>query len=235
MALSTVAWAVIMTICGRSLSALPATSSRMTSRPVMSDIRLSMTRTSNDCAAIAFCAARPPGASVTRWPSARSARPTVFLIFSSSSTRRMEPVAVMSHSAAGLMPAAEAAGRDRLSSRARRTCTAIVPPRPSTMLRAMGSPRPVPDRLVVKYGSKICATWSAAMPPPRSLIVTLSARSSRISLNHHIIAGGRQRRAFLLGLAPASRDCLTRVGQQVDQRRTQTLSVRDDLERLGAG
>ena len=34
--------------------------------------------------------------------------------------------------------------------------TPIVPPSPSTMFLAIGRPRPVPPRLVVKYGSKTC-------------------------------------------------------------------------------
>src|SRR5215208_4882446 len=38
--------------------------------------------------------------------------------------------------------------------------TAIVPPNPSMMLRVIGSPRPVPVRRVVKYGSNICPTCS---------------------------------------------------------------------------
>ena len=46
--------------------------------------------------------------------------------------------------------------------------TAIVPPRPSTMFFAIGRPRPVPPRLVVKYGSKTCGRSAGAMPTPRS-------------------------------------------------------------------
>src|SRR5690242_2671373 len=40
----------------------------------------------------------------------------------------------------------------------------IVPPSPSMMFFAMGSPRPVPPRFVVKYGSNTCARWAGSMP-----------------------------------------------------------------------
>ena len=44
----------------------------------------------------------------------------------------------------------------------------MAPRRPSTMLREMARPRPVPVRRVVKYGSKIRGRWSGLMPLPRS-------------------------------------------------------------------
>ena len=50
-----------------------------------------------------------------------------------------------------------------------RLATPMVPPSPSTMFFAIGRPRPVPVRLVVKYGSKTRRRSSGAMPVPRSL------------------------------------------------------------------
>src|SRR5688500_12208635 len=48
-----------------------------------------------------------------------------------------------------------------------RLATLMVPPSPSMMFLAIGSPRPVPARRVVKYGSKMCARSSVEMPTPR--------------------------------------------------------------------
>src|SRR5581483_1005347 len=55
--------------------------------------------------------------------------------------------------------------------------TVSVPPSPSTMFFAIGRPRPVPPRLVVKYGSNTCERLAASIPAPVSLttIVTPSA------------------------------------------------------------
>ena len=52
--------------------------------------------------------------------------------------------------------------------------TAIAPPSPSTMFLAIGRPRPVPPRLVVKYGSKMCARSVAEMPAPESVTTGLT-------------------------------------------------------------
>src|SRR5207253_8575021 len=46
--------------------------------------------------------------------------------------------------------------------------TAIVPPSPSITFFAIGRPRPVPPRVVVKYGSKMRARSAGSMPEPRS-------------------------------------------------------------------
>ena len=61
MAFSTVAWAVIMMICGRSPSGTVATSSRISSRPVRSGMRWSTTRTSKERSASSRCASRALG------------------------------------------------------------------------------------------------------------------------------------------------------------------------------
>src|SRR5256885_13147423 len=49
--------------------------------------------------------------------------------------------------------------------------TVMVPPRPSMMFLAIGRPRPVPPRLVVKYGSKTRDRLAPSMPVPLSKIV----------------------------------------------------------------
>src|SRR4029077_10494079 len=66
--------------------------------------------------------------------------------------------------------------------------TAIVPPRPSTMFLAIGRPRPVPPRLVVKYGSNTCARSLGAIPTPRSA-TTMRNRSPLARLDN-VTAGG---------------------------------------------
>ena len=113
--------------------------------------------------ALGRAAAAPRAAlvvSTTSWPASRSARPSAFRIFSSSSTSRMEPRWVMHAGACGRLGGAVVGGA-RAAGRCGSRCrwpgaldTAIVPPRPSTMFLAIGRPRPVPPRLVVKYGSK---------------------------------------------------------------------------------
>ena len=63
--------------------------------------------------------------------------------------------------------------------RPRGSSTAIVPPRASTILRAMARPRPVPVRLVVKYGSNTWGRSAAAIPVPRSATHSRTRRGSR--------------------------------------------------------
>src|SRR5216684_3829646 len=60
MALSTVAWAVIITICGRSASGMEAVTSRTRSSPERSGMRLSTTRTSKIRSLSRRLASRPP-------------------------------------------------------------------------------------------------------------------------------------------------------------------------------
>ena len=68
------------------------TSSRIRSRPLSSGIRLSTTSTSKGRSASSRCASRGAASSrPRRGRASRSARPSALRIFSSSSTRRMEP------------------------------------------------------------------------------------------------------------------------------------------------
>ena len=93
---------------GSAAARLPAstpTYSRIRSRPLSSGITLSTTKHVERCARRAAAApARGLVVSTTSCPSSRSARPSAFRIFSSSSTSRIEPrCVVMSH--AGLRAA----------------------------------------------------------------------------------------------------------------------------------
>jgi len=81
----------LLMICGRSASAVDEASSRISSRPVFSGMRLSTTSRSKGRLASSRWASRAPPAATTSWPSSRSARPRALRIFSSSSTSRMEP------------------------------------------------------------------------------------------------------------------------------------------------
>ena len=101
----------------------------------------------------------------------------------------------------------------------------MVPPRPSTMLRAMGRPRPVPVRRVVKYGSNTCDRCSGVMPVPRSLTRSRtwpsSGRSSDSRTAGDVVPVHRTRASRR---SRASHG-LSRVRQHVDQRRAQPFRV----------
>ena len=113
----------------------------------MPGIRLSTTTRSNWRSAIARSASRAFAASATSWPSSLRARPRRFRIFSSSSTSRIDPRTTV-------MPRAPAGRRGRSMRTSVPTCrwlrTTMLPPRPSMMFLAIGRPRPVPARRVVK-------------------------------------------------------------------------------------
>src|SRR5258708_37386613 len=91
MAVSTVAWAGIMMICGRSPSGAEANKSRMSSSPVRSGIRLSTTKRSKVRRDSKRWASRALEVATTSCPSSRRARPRALRSRSSSSTRRMLP------------------------------------------------------------------------------------------------------------------------------------------------
>ena len=164
-------------------------------------------------------AAAAPSSALRRgddsWPSSRSARPSVFRIFSSSSASRMLPA--MCH-ASRARPAAIAeldaesvpapgvlATRDRCR-RVLRRCS-----------WRSARPRPVPARRVVKYGSKMRGRSSSAMPMP----------VSRIGDGDAAIAGllRDQRDASARRAAPSIG--VIGVGEQVDQHGAQPLAVGD--------
>ena len=79
--------------------------------------------------------------------------------------------------------------------------TWIVPPCSSTMRRAVESPRPVPPFLSDQYSSKQCASCSALMPTPVSVIESSTQLPSRAHA-HDELAAARHR--------------LARVDQQVE-------------------
>ena len=151
------------------LRASTPTYSRIRSRPLSSGMTLSTMNTSNERSASSRWASRGLVVSMTSWPASRSARPSALRIFSSSSTSRIDPRGWPSLRA----PVGPCDGCGRqvdadLVPRPGVLATAIVPPSPSTMFLAIGRPRPVPPRLVVKYGSKTRGRSAASMPTPWS-------------------------------------------------------------------
>ena len=143
MALSTVACAVIIRICGRSPSGVAATSSRISSRPVRSGIRLSTTSRSKGRSASSRCASRGLVVATHSWPSSRRARPSALRIFSSSSTSRMEPWAHQAASRGSRAAARPGRSMRTVGALRRAGCvTVMAPPSASTMFLAMARPRP---------------------------------------------------------------------------------------------
>ncbi len=174
-ALSTVAWAVISTICGRSPSGTCRARWRMRSRPVRSGMTLSTTTASNARSASRRCAASPPWASATSWPSSRRARASERRMRSSSSAISTDPVAGDSFGSTLTCPPCPWPSAETAANRCGHPCrpgrsprSIIRPPSPSTMFLAMASPRPVPPRRVVKNGSKSRDAAAGSIPGPLS-------------------------------------------------------------------
>ena len=250
-ALSTLACAVISTICGRSVSVVDAASSRISSSPVVSGMRLSTRSRSNVRASSSRRASRGPGASTTSWPSSRSTRPSVFRIFSSSSTSRIEPCLVIEvpspprgvprHGAASPRCDCTVAPAARSGSPCPTPgwlAIAIRPPMPSTMFREMASPSPVPPALrrevrlehaLLVVGSDSHAAIAhrdrdPARPRSRWWPTPRPTRPRRNGAASVPPAPSRRGRR----LRRACVDGLERVDEQVDEHRAEALRVGHD-------
>ena len=122
--------------------------------------------------------------------------------------------------------------------------TASVPPIPSMMFFAIGRPRPVPARRVVKYGSKMCARSSGAMPMPRSMMATRDVSVARAAVDADRRRRRRPARRIRLGGAPARRaarwsrmltSAVRSRSASVTMRRQRGSRSRSDFVRLVAG
>ena len=91
----------------------------------MPGIRLSMTSRSNGRSPSCRCASRALDASTTSWPSSRSARPSRFRIFSSSSASRIEPRMCIMAAVASGVPETRRAAADRCGCRCRAPCRLV--------------------------------------------------------------------------------------------------------------
>src|SRR6185295_1119937 len=121
------------------------------------------------------------------------------------------------HHAAGAGPAAGAgsgrgSGAAGSSMRMRvpspgRLCAEMAPPIASTMFFAMARPRPLPVRLVVKYGSKTCDRSARSMPTPWSSTSSTTrpgwAALTRTSMSAAALSPPRARRARVASRALA--------------------------------
>ena len=220
-ALSMLPCAVIITTAGRSASGVDAASSRMTSSPVRSGIRKSITSRSNERSL----------SSARRLLRVRRGDHLVPVVAQRAAQRLEDFLFVVGEQdAAGhvmchcSVRVARAHRRCRCGSRCRRrhvVATLIVPPRPSTMFLAIARPRPVPARRVVKYGSKMRGRSSSAMPLP-----VIANRDRRRGDRRSFC--GDQRDAAAGRPLRGSIAC-SRVGQQVDQHGAQPLAVGDEL------
>ena len=107
--------------------------------------------------------------------------------------------------------------------------TAMSPPdcfaKPNAWLRPR--PVPLPTSLVVKNGSKILSSWSAAMPMPVSCI--------EIATNSPLRPGCARRAGMPLGLADCDRQAafaihgIAAVDGEIDQRRLELRDVGDGM------
>ena len=192
MALSTVACAVIIRICGRSLSGVVATNSRMRSRPLNSGIMLSTMSTSKvrSPRAVAPGAGSPSRPRRGRRREARDRAPSGFFLrrlpgeSSRGGSCRWSALSVAGALALDLgegeldhelRAVARDAGHDDRSAE----------PFDDVLGDRQAEPRT--PRFVVKYGSKICIRSVAVIPGPRS--ATMMRRLPPAAAVFNITAG----------------------------------------------